>query len=402
LNAEIDYLRALFSNLEEGVCFFERLPLRPDGLRDFRYLATNPAFQRMFGVADLTGTTIRDDFPDETENWYDDFDSVLETGQPVSLSQRSDPQGMVLELHVSKVAEADGVLLAVTRNITTRHEDEEQREQAWTATLASENRQAFALRLSDALRAESDPDVVAERALAMLLQHLEVDLCYLASYRLPDDRADITHQLGKGAVPKMPPTIRLSDFPEAFRQVFDRTLVIDDVAQTPGLSDTDRQNMASLGFGAIMSATLRSGDNNPLWVLASVTARARHWTKEEIALLEETAERTWAAIERARNEATIREREARLSLVQQAARIGSFDFDLASGVVRASPEYLELYGYRADEGSRFTFEAWLSLVHPQDRERIESELGVVLPIRPAQTLSIRSASCAPTRGNSAG
>jgi PAS domain S-box-containing protein len=65
--------------------------------------------------------------------------------------------------------------------------------------------------------------------------------------------------------------------------------------------------------------------------------------------------------------------EERLRQVQQAARIGSFDFDRNTGKAVASPEYLELYGLPGDRSEAFSYEEWISLVHPEDRSWIESE-----------------------------
>ncbi|MGE0370682.1 MAG: GAF domain-containing protein, partial [Gammaproteobacteria bacterium] len=73
--------RTLIAAMDEGVMIFERLPLRPDGLRDWRYVAMNPASQSMFGTGDLTGQSVRDNFPDEDEGWYDIYDRALEAGE---------------------------------------------------------------------------------------------------------------------------------------------------------------------------------------------------------------------------------------------------------------------------------------------------------------------------------
>jgi PAS domain S-box-containing protein len=64
--------------------------------------------------------------------------------------------------------------------------------------------------------------------------------------------------------------------------------------------------------------------------------------------------------------------EERLRQVQEAARIGSFEFDRASGKAIASPEYLELYGLPDDRAGAFSYEEWVSLTHPEDRPWIES------------------------------
>ena len=114
------YLASLEA-LDEGACLYERLPLRADGLRDYRYIWMNAAMQRMFGIADLSGQSIRDNFKEEVEAWYDDYDRVLDTGAPIRIVRESAPQGMVLEMSVTRVqAAGTAVLLAVMRDVTAR------------------------------------------------------------------------------------------------------------------------------------------------------------------------------------------------------------------------------------------------------------------------------------------
>jgi PAS domain S-box-containing protein len=101
--------RILFDSVDEGVCLFERLPLRPDRLRDYHYITMNPAMQAMFGVPDLSGQSIRDNFPDEVEDWYDDYDRVLETGRPILFECETVAQGKVLEMFVARVEDVSRI-----------------------------------------------------------------------------------------------------------------------------------------------------------------------------------------------------------------------------------------------------------------------------------------------------
>ncbi len=209
--------------------------------------------------------------------------------------------------------------------------------------------------------------------------HLKLDRCYLASYRLAEDRADITHQVGTDDVPAMPREIRLSDFPEAYREVLDRTLVVDDVARTAGISQTDRHNMAALGFGALVAATLRRGEKNPLWVLVAVSARPRHWSEGEIALLEEVSERTWAAMDRAAAETALRESEERFGQFANASSAGLWIRDANSLAMEfASPAAAAIYGVEPD-GLLGDVKRWAALVVPEDRHgalaRMEAALA---------------------------
>lgn len=133
--------RTLFNAMDEGACLFERLPIRPDGLRDYRYIAMNGAMQTMFGISDLSGQSIRDNFPNEVEAWYDDYDRVLETGQPLRFERESAPQGKVLEMFVTRVEDGFGrQLLSVMQDITVRRRAEEalrQSEQKYRALFNS-------------------------------------------------------------------------------------------------------------------------------------------------------------------------------------------------------------------------------------------------------------------------
>lgn len=111
----------VFEGLDAAACIIARLPERPDGLRDYRYLAMNTAMMDMFGVPDLTGQTVRDNFPEEGESWYDDYDQVLETGYPARFERESEAQHKVLEMAITRLPGSPR-LLVVMQNITRRHD----------------------------------------------------------------------------------------------------------------------------------------------------------------------------------------------------------------------------------------------------------------------------------------
>ncbi len=67
----------------------------------------------------------------------------------------------------------------------------------------------------------------------------------------------------------------------------------------------------------------------------------------------------------------LRETEQRLTLAQNAARLGIWDRDLRTGAIAISGEYARLYGL-APERTTITQEEWLSLIHPDDRELLQA------------------------------
>jgi PAS domain S-box-containing protein len=70
--------------------------------------------------------------------------------------------------------------------------------------------------------------------------------------------------------------------------------------------------------------------------------------------------------ERERDVLALRESEERLRLAQQVAHIGTFEWNIQTGVNRWTPELETMYGLQTGSFPG-TFEAWEQLVHPDDR-----------------------------------
>lgn len=67
----------------------------------------------------------------------------------------------------------------------------------------------------------------------------------------------------------------------------------------------------------------------------------------------------------------LKENEARLRVVQQAAGVGSFDWDFRTGLVYRSPEFLAIQGLPPDPAPSVPYsETWAERVHPEDRETV--------------------------------
>jgi PAS domain S-box-containing protein len=74
-----------------------------------------------------------------------------------------------------------------------------------------------------------------------------------------------------------------------------------------------------------------------------------------------------------RTEAALRAAESRLSLAMEAGRIGTWEWNLATGELTWDTAQLELFGLTPDEFDQ-TNEAFLRCVHPDDRERLREEV----------------------------
>jgi PAS domain S-box-containing protein len=176
----------------------------------------------------------------------------------------------------------------------------------------SEARQAYLVRLGDALRTIDEPAVIQHTASRVLREQLGADRAIYTEAHGPEDFEIVATD----GLPEMPDMLGrrvwLGDYGAGLAAEFraGRTTWRDDVNADPANGDAEKAAFAAL--------RIRAWSNLPLVkrgrVVAMLSAHfaAPHaWTAEELALLEETAERTWATVERARAEAALRDADRR-------------------------------------------------------------------------------------------
>jgi PAS domain S-box-containing protein len=82
------------------------------------------------------------------------------------------------------------------------------------------------------------------------------------------------------------------------------------------------------------------------------------------------------ARELALKESDLKETEQRLSLSASTARVGVWSRDLDSGIVKASDEWLSLFGF--EPGQTIKSEDVMERVHPEDKERLRQTLQTAI------------------------
>lgn len=372
LRASEEKFHKLFDSIDEGLAIVEMIYDDRGEIVDMVFREVNRAYERQGGVHDVVGRSVKEVLPRVETYWLDIYERVARTGEPERVENYQRDVDRWFDVHFSRVDESGRFVAIVFTDISNRRWAE-------AALRESERRQRFLLGFSDALRAEPDADAVAQRALALLCEEMRLDRAYITSYRLEDGRADVTHQFGNDAVPPLPAAFRLSDFPEAFRATHDQTLVIEDEFERQGLSEDERRNSGALGMRAMVAATLRKGANRPLWSMVAMSSQPRRWTPGEIALVEEVTERTWAAMERARAEAALRESDARQRQFANASSDVLWIRDAETlDWQYLSPVFETIYGMeRTAALAGEALAVWLDMIVPEDREHAAAHIEQV-------------------------
>jgi PAS domain S-box-containing protein len=108
----------------------------------------------------------------------------------------------------------------------------------------------------------------------------------------------------------------------------------------------------------------------------------RHWSVEVVPLREPDGEVTGGMVycrdvtEQRRADEALRESRRRLAEAQRLARVGSWEWDVATGKVTASDEQYRILGL--EPGTPLDVESGMVHIHPGDMERLLREIGRVV------------------------
>jgi len=297
-----DKYYTIFNSIDQGFLVHEMVRDNTGKAVDFRLIEVNPAFTRQTGLgSEMVGKLNSEYAPNTEDFWIEAFDRVARTGISERIENYHQPTDRWYSVHVSKVVGEERRIAVVFEDVTER----KQREQ----------RQEFLLRFSDALRNEQDPHAIANRAIQMLFEELQVDRCYISEVFEEDGYSTVGPECLRPGVSPMSGSFQLADYPETMREMITQPLVIDDADNDPRFSDFQKQMLALVPQRALLVAPLRKGAKQVIWAMAVAMSTPRKWTNNERLLLEEVAERTWAAIERAKADEAVRESEEKFRTV---------------------------------------------------------------------------------------
>ena len=318
--------RGLFDSIDEGFCVIEVLFDDGGKAHDYRFLEVNPAFERQTGLVDAEGKTMRSLVPDHEEQWFERYGHIALTGEAARFEDVAAALGRWYDVYAFRIDPPEEHRVAILfRDILERKRAE--RELA-----AIGDRQAFLLKLSDALRPLASAMDIQATTTRMIAEYLNVDRAMYAE--VEGERGAETGTLhGQYARPAQDGASATAPFPERFTyadygehrmaaRYGGELLVVDDIETDPEADANERANWALGGVRAAVVAPLVKGGRLVAEFGLQCTS-PRAWTNEELSLVRDVAERTWAATERARVEAALRysERHTRTLLAELQHRV---------------------------------------------------------------------------------
>ena len=231
----------------------------------------------------------------------------------------------------------------------------------------SEARQAFQLRLSDALRPLVDSAAIQGEACRLLGEHLQADWVVYGQIDQANDIVDIERGFARNGQPPISGEQPLSAFGWTLPLYRAGITVVEYDTQTSDrVPEAERPALAAIQMTALISVPLlKAGE----WVgaLALSVGQPRIWTNLEVGMVEDTAERIWAAIGRARAEAAQQRSETRFRLFSEASSALLWTCDARTLAMEyLSPAFEDLYGTSA-ERVLGDIRYWASLAVPEDR-----------------------------------
>jgi signal transduction histidine kinase/DNA-binding response OmpR family regulator len=293
--------RALFESMDQGFCVIRLLYDGSGRAVDYRFVQANRAFQDHSGLPGPDGRTIRQLVPDFEPQWIDLYAQVAATGRTQRFEASVPSIGGTYDI-CAFVPEGYGEhhVAVLFTNITERRRAEERLH-------ASEEHQAFLLRLNDRLRMLDDAEAIQFEAVCALGRHLRAARAGYAEDQGDGQTVVVTRNYVDG-VPGIEGRYRYEDYgPGLLRELgAGRVVVRPDIANDPGLTAAEKAAHAALQLGATFNVPLVKGDRL-VAILFAHHREAHAWTAAELALMDEVAQRTWSALERARAEQALRD-----------------------------------------------------------------------------------------------
>jgi two-component system CheB/CheR fusion protein len=378
---------ALRRSEERYRMLFEASPLpfvvtKPDAPH-FTVVGVNDAYlcATMRTRETLVGRRLFEEFPDNPVRGISSvllasFERVLATRQqdmlPVMKYDIVQPDGTFEERWwiplQSPMLDDNGQVTAIihsTTDVTDIH-------RAGVALRASEERQAFLLNLSDAVRPLTSVEAIQSVTNQLLGTYLGVDRVMFAEVEGEAGaetgfiRTQYVRQAeaGHASLSRFPEHFDYRSFGEHVMAIRYRgdLLIVADIDTGPDFMASEREAWAAVRVKAAIVVPL-ARDGRLLAEFGVQSATPRDWTEAEVSLVRDVGERTLAAVERAVTAEALQKSEARFRALAEASPALIWQLDSAGALSYVNGRCLDLTGATIHQ---LRDKGWQSLVHPDD------------------------------------
>jgi PAS domain S-box-containing protein len=248
--------------------------------------------------------------------------------------------------------------------------DISERQRAEDALRRHAQRQALLLEISSDLIRTSEPGELGRRIFEHISSALGAVVC--TNYRLDPTGRQLRLVFVHGIPPqrlKAARSLKLGQEYCGIAAASRQPLVAD---KQRIASDPNGALARELGATAYAGYPLKASDGRLLGTFAVASATRERFTDDEVVWLGTVTNFLGQAWERLEAEQSLRASEERLRLSQEAAGLGHWDFDFAAGTLVWSAQTRKMLGVEPTAPASRTL--LLSLVHPEDRSRLEEHL----------------------------
>jgi signal transduction histidine kinase/PAS domain-containing protein/ActR/RegA family two-component response regulator len=237
-----------------------------------------------------------------------------------------------------------------------------------TPVATRSERDAFLVTLGDRLRDLIDPRAIMAVTCEQLGKHLGTNRALYAE--MEDDVHFVVHDDYCRGVPTSAGTHRLDAVGSGLVEeaLAGHDVVVVDTKTDPRLTQ-EQAHYDAIQMRASIAAPLVKGGRLKA-ILAVHQTEPRQWSSDEVALVRDVAERTWAAVERAGAETALRANEQRLRLALEASGMGLFQWNAKDDRIEADAQILKLFDVAPDAEPSLAA-AMRARIHPEDRARYD-------------------------------
>ena len=294
LESDVRY-RAVMESMQQAYCIVEILHDAAGEAYDYHFLEANPAFERHTGFTGVVGRTALELVPDLEPEWVARYARVALSGVSEHFELEVRALGRILEVSAVRVEDAS------TRRVALLFTDVTERRRLVESLGQLAWEQSYSMQLAEVLRPLADPLEIQAAASETLGRLLNLSRVYYAEVDPSGEYVRVERSYTSGDTLALRGLFRMSDFGPSLIAALDqgRTQAVSDVNTDPELSAAEVRVYAGVQVRAHVAVPLVK---NGRMVAALVCHQSvpRVWSAAEVRLMEQTAERTWSALESAR------------------------------------------------------------------------------------------------------